>query len=296
MIKGQPSRTALLTCLQRAHHHLAAAEPKILRDDMALALSGYQTEAAVYGYIEKMIEAFAALSDLQTGSMLMARIEGAVCMRSRVFEEKLAIARERGIKQLVILGAGLDSTAYRCLDLTEGLEVFEVDHPVTQQWKKEQLELANITVPENVTFVGFDFEQQSLAEALKAGGVSQDKMTFFTWLGVTMYLTDEAICESLAVLGAYPIGSQVVLDFISPSYVKGGKVKKDSVRDLQEVVAQMGEPMKSKYFVPELDERLKAAGFKDVNFLTPQWLVDNYLGGDTRSFAMDSTSILSAVV
>jgi len=296
MIKGQPSRTALLTCVQRAHHYLAAPEPKILRDDYAVALSGFGSDEAVYSYINKMIDAFATLSDIKTGTALMARIEGAVCMRSRVVEEKLVAARQRGIKQLVILGAGLDSTAYRCKSLTDGIQVFEVDHPATQQWKKEQLELADIPVPDNVNFVGFDFEQQTLAEALQTGGVSQAEMTFFAWLGVTMYLTDEAICASLAVMGAYPKGSQVVLDFISPSYVKAGKVKKDSVQNLAEVVAQMGEPMKSKYFVPDLDERLKTAGFSDVDFLTPEWLVDNYLGGDTSSFAMDATSILSAVV
>jgi len=298
MIKGQPSRTALLTCVQRAHHYLAAPEPKILRDDMAIALAGLGGDAGVYGYIEKMIDAFAAISDVKTGSILMARIESAVCMRSRVVEEKLDLAREQGVKQLVILGAGLDSTAYRSHELTDGLQVFEVDHPATQQWKRERLAAADISVPDNVTFVAFDFERQTLSEALEAGGVSKDAATFFTWLGVQMYLTDEAVRATLSVMGQYPIGSQMVMDFVSPSYVRAGNVVSDSVQNLQEVVSEMGEPMKSKYFVPELDEILKDSGFSKVDFLTSRWLVDNYLQGNTASYAMsdDTAVVLHAVI
>ena len=298
MIKGQPSRTALLTCVQRAHHYLAAPEPKVLYDDMALSLSGLGSEEAVYGYIDKMVDVFASLSDIQTGATLMARIEGAVCMRSRVVEERLVIARERGVTQLVILGAGLDSTAYRCLTLTEGVQVFEVDHPATQQWKREQLQSANIAVPNNLTFVAFDFEQQTLTQALQMGGIDKNKPALFTWLGVQFYLSDEAVRSTLSVLGQYPKGSEIVMDFISPSYVRAGKVAKNSVNDLQEVVLQMGEPVKSKYYMPELEEILTGAGFTEVTFHNSQWLVDNYLGGSFASYAMppDAISILTAQI
>jgi len=298
MITGQPSRTALLTAVQRGHHFLTAPEPKILRDDLALALTGLDTLEAAQGYIDTMIDAFTALSDRETATIFMKRIDGAVCMRSRVVEEELAIARERGVKQLVILGAGLDTTAYRCLDLTEGLQVFEVDHPSTQAWKRERLEAANISIPSNVKFVGFDFENQTLAEALKAGDIRSDMPTFFTWLGVHMYLTDEAVRSTLAVLGQYPKGSEMVMDFISPSYVLAGGVSENSVDYLQNVVSEMGEPIKSKYSEPDLETMLKNVGFNDVKFLTARWLVDNYLGGDKSSFDMpdEATSILYAVV
>jgi len=188
-------------------------------------------------------------------------------MRSRVVEEELPKARARGLKQLVILGAGLDTTAYRCTDLTDGLQVFEVDFPSTQAWKREQLENANIAVPDNLTFVPFDFENQTLAQALEAGGVNSDDITFFTWLGVQMYLTDEAVKSTFAVMGAYPKGSEMVMDFMSPSYVEAGKVSEDSVADLQKVVSEMGEPMKSKYYESELEKMLKTAGFSQVDFL-----------------------------
>jgi len=158
MIEGKPSQTAFITAVQRGHHHATAPDLKILHDDLALALSGVMTVEAAQAYINIMIETFAALSDLETAKTFMSRIDGAVCMRSRVVEEKLALARGRGVKQLVILGAGLDTTAYRRTDLTEGLQVFEVDHPSTQMWKHERLGVANIEVPDNVKFVAFDFE------------------------------------------------------------------------------------------------------------------------------------------
>lgn len=298
MIKGQPSRTALLTAVQRAHHYQTAPEPKVLRDNLAMALTGLESPGAVQGYIDAMVQSFAALSDLETAKIFMNRIDGAVCMRSRVVEEELPEARARGLKQLVILGAGLDTTAYRCTDLTEGLQVFEVDHPATQAWKKEQLEKADITPPDNLTFVPFDFENQTLAQALEAGGVGSNEITFFTWLGVHMYLTDEAVKSTFSVMGDYPKGSEMVMDYISPSYVTAAGMVENSVEQLQEVVSNMGEPLKSKYYESELEEMLKSAGFSTVDFLSAGWLIENYLGGKKDAFDMpdEATSILTAVI
>ncbi|MEP3890553.1 MAG: class I SAM-dependent methyltransferase [Hellea sp.] len=298
MIEGKPSQTAFLTAVQRGHHFHTAPEPKVLRDNLALDLAGLENLQAAQVYIDKMIQVFSALSDDETASIFMGRIDGSVCMRSRVVEEELAIARERGLKQLVILGAGLDSTAYRCLDLTKVLDVFEVDHPSTQAWKKEQVKAAGITVPDNLSYVSFDFENQTLGEALKLGGVKTDSMTFFTWLGVHMYLTDAAVKSTLNVLGAYPKGSEIVMDFISPSYVLAGGVPENSVEQLQKVVTEMGEPIKSRYYEAELEEILKTAGFSEVKYLSAKWLVDNYLGGDKAAFDMpdEATSILTAVI
>jgi len=298
MIERKPSRTAFMTAVQRGYHNASAPEPKILRDNLALDLAGINTVEEAGAFISNMIETFAALSDPETARIFMGRIDGTVCMRSRVVEEKLALARGRGVKQLVILGAGLDTTAYRRTDLSEGLQVFEVDHPSTQMWKRERLGAANIDVPDNIKFVAFDFEHQTLAEALKMGGVQREKMTFFTWLGVHMYLTDEAVRSTLGVMGAYPKGSEMVMDFISPSYVLEGGVPEDSVDYLQKVVTDMGEPVKSKYYESELEEILKSVGFSIVDFLSAKWLVDNYLGGEKKAFDMPdkATSILTAVI
>lgn len=299
MIKGEPSRTALLTAVQRAHHYLTAAEPKILRDDLALKLSGLTSVEETQAYMDQMIALFTSLSDKETATIFMKNIDGTVCMRSRVVEEELSVARqEQDVAQLVILGAGLDTTAYRCKSLTDGLQVFEVDHPSTQAWKRERLASADIEIPDNVTFVAFDFENQTLAQALKAGGVKQDKVTFFTWLGVHMYLTDEAVRATFDVLGQYPKGSELVMDFMSPSYVEVTEITESSVADLQKVVSEMGEPMKSKYYEHELEDMLRDVGFNKVSFLTAKWLVDNYLGGDKTAFDMPdrTTTILTAKI
>ncbi len=298
MQDGKPSRTALMTAVQRAHHELNAPEPKILRDTLALPLTGLQSKEEIQTYINTIVAAFAQMSDQKTAEVFMQRIDAAVCMRSRVVEEKLAIARERGVTQLVILGAGLDSTAYRRTDLTEGLDVFEVDHPDTQAWKRAQLKAANIDIPDNLRFVAFDFENQTLSEALQAGGVQFDEMTFFTWLGVHMYLSDEAVKSTLSVMGSFPPGSEMVMDFISPTYATVGGLVEDSVQQLQSVVTKMGEPILSQYYEDELEERLRAAGFTQVEFLTARWLIDNYLDGVDAVYDMpDATcSILTATV
>jgi len=298
MIKGQPSRTALMTAVQRGHHYMTAPDPKILQDDLALALSGLENLDEAQGYINRMLDAFTALSDRTTAETFMKRIDGSVCMRSRVVEEELARVKKNGIEQLVVLGAGLDSTAYRRTDLTEGLQVFEVDHPSTQAWKRERLEAAKISIPDNLTFVSFDFEHQTLEQALKAGGIRFDVPTFFTWLGVHMYLTDEAVKSTLDVLGKFPKLSEIVMDFISPSYVLDGEIAENSVEQLAKVVSEMGEPLKSEYYEHELEALLITAGFNEVKFLNAGWLVENYLGGNKAAFDMPdaATSILYAVV
>lgn len=290
MIEGKPSQTAMMTAIQRGYHNAFATEPKILRDDLALKLAGTDTPQAARAFLDNVLSMFTTLSDSETAKIFMNRIEISVCMRSRVVEEKLALARKNGVEQLVILGAGLDSTGYRRLDLTDGLQVFEVDHPSTQLWKRERLKEANIDVPDNVNFVAFDFENQTLAEALKLGGVRSDKVTFFTWLGVHMYLTDEAVKSTLGVMGAYPKGSEMVMDFISPSYELDDDVSEESVADLQRVVTEMGEPIKSRYYENELEDILKAAGFNTVDFLSTQWLIDNYLGGERKAFDLSDNA------
>lgn len=301
MIEGKPSQTAMMTAVQRAHHYMTAPEPKILRDNVAFSLTGLPSLAVMQSYIDAVVKQFAALSDQETAETFMKRIDGAVCMRSRVVEEKLADAlqnsdAENGVQQLVILGAGLDSLAYRRADLTDGLQIFEVDHPSTQAWKRNQLQAAGIEIPSNLSFTAFDFENETLAQALAAGGVDSSKVTFFTWLGVHMYLTDEAVKATLNVMGSYARGSEMVMDFISPSYVKFGGVAEDSVAQLTKVVTQMGEPIKSQYSEADLTERLNEAGFDYVDYLTARWLIDNYMDGEQAAFDMpdEATSILWA--
>ena len=287
-----------MVAAMRARHSLRAPEPKILHDNVALPLSGLGSVEAVDAFIEGVISKFAELSDRETAEIFVRRSSDAVCMRSRLLEERLAATRQKGLQQLVILGAGLDSTAYRCHDLIEGLDIFEVDHPDTQGWKQERLKESGIEIPGNLKFVTFDFEHETLAEALTKGGVREDAMTLFSWLGVHMYLTDEAVKNTLNVLGRFAIGSEIVMDFVMPDYSHQDGLIPDSVAQLSKVVSQMGEPFRSLYTEEDLEARLRDAGFTEVTFYTAKILVDQFLGGDKSAYEMpdEATSLLSAQI
>lgn len=136
-------------------------------------------------------------------------------VRQRYAEDALDEAVKRGLGQYVILGAGLDSFAYRRLDLTAVLRVFEVDHPATQQWKRARLRDLHVTLPKNLTFIPLDFEQHTLADGLRAGGHRPDLPTFFSWLGVTHYLTEEAVFKTLRYVASLAAGSEIVFQYFT---------------------------------------------------------------------------------
>lgn len=298
MEDGSPSQTALMVAVLRAHHCHFAPEPKILKDTTALSLSGMADLDAVKDYKNGVIEFFSGLSSRETAESFVQQITDSVCMRSRLVEERLTKARKQGLEQLVILGAGLDSTAYRCTEQLNDLLVFEIDHPATQHWKKTRLTECNINLPDNLKFVGFDFENQTLAEALEAGGVRSNAITMFTWLGVQMYLTPATVQATLAVLGKFPPGSQLIMDFAMPDATHPDEQLQDPVGELNRVVSEMGEPFESTYTEQELETCLKEAGFSDVSFYTVERILDSFLNGnrDICSVPDEACFLLAATI
>lgn len=298
MEDGSPSQTALMVAVLRAHHCHFAPEPKILKDTTALSLSGMADLDAVKDYKNGVIEFFSGLSSRETAESFVQQITDSVCMRSRLVEERLTKARKQGLEQLVILGAGLDSTAYRCTEQLNDLPVFEIDHPATQHWKKTRLTECNINLPDNLKFVGFDFENQTLAEALEAGGVRSNAVTMFTWLGVQMYLTPATVQATLAVLGKFPPGSQLIMDFAMPDATHPDEQLQDPVGELNRVVSEMGEPFESTYTEQELETCLKEAGFSDVSFYTVERILDSFLNGnrDICSVPDEACFLLAATI
>jgi len=113
-----------------------------------------------------------------------------------------------------------------------------------------------------------------------------------------MYLTDESVKATLGVLGSYPQGSEMVMDFISPDYVQQEGLVENSVDYLAKVVTEMGEPIKSRYYEGELEAILRTAGYSTVEFLSARTLIDRYLGGNDAAYNLpdDATSILTARV
>ncbi len=286
MEDGKPSQTALMVAMLRARHFLHEPEPKILRDSLAGLLSGASSPELSSQYLDQIHEAFSALSDNETAQKFISQLEHSVCIRARLVEEELALAKAQGASQFVVLGAGLDSTAYREPELLTGLKVFEIDHPDSQSWKKECLLKGNVKIPDNLTFVPFDFENTTLDAALTAGGVSKNKITVFSWLGVQMYLTDDAVKGTLDVLGGFPSGSTLIMDFVSPSYETATNEQKSSVDDLRKIVAGMREPFLSEYSTVALANRFAGANFSKSEFPTIGDIADQYLGGDLDRLEM----------
>ena len=170
------------------------------------------------------------------------------------------------MRQLVVLGAGLDTFAYRNPFAGSGLRVFEVDHPATQTWKRDLLAEAGIAVPPSLSFVPLDFEERSLAAALEEAGFRVDQPAFFSWLGVVPYLTLEAAQATLAWIGGLPPGSGVVFDYaISPASL--GEAQKAAFDALANRVARAGEPFQLFFEPGELGAMLTGLGFHEIEDL-----------------------------
>jgi methyltransferase (TIGR00027 family) len=214
----------------------------------------------------RIIEGQIAENDLAPFRAFMA-------VRSRYSEDQLARAVDRGAMQCVVLGAGLDTFAYR--NPYPELHVFEVDHPSTQVWKRHRLEQAAIQIPTSMTFVPVDFETQSLREELAEAGFRFDRITFFSWLGVVPYLTGEAFESTLRFIASMPANSGVVFDYGTTR--ESLNPREQAARDaLSARVAAAGEPFQLFLDPKELAARLVALGFAEPEDLSALELNPRY--------------------
>jgi methyltransferase (TIGR00027 family) len=202
MEEARPSRTALRVALRRAAHQLYDAPPLVLDDPIAVPILGNAYAKELHRTPTRPDRPFS----VSLRAFLVAR--------SRYAEDNLARAVSKGITQYVLLGAGLDTFAHR--NPHPHVRVFEVDHPATQQWKRELLETGDLPAPENLTYVPVDFERQSLPDQLRSAGFNQLNPTFFAWLGVVPYLTLEAFRSTIHFIAAQPPGGGVVFDYSQP--------------------------------------------------------------------------------
>jgi methyltransferase (TIGR00027 family) len=199
--------------------------------------------------------------------------------RARLAEDTLSAGvRELGVKQYLVLGAGLDTFA--CRNTYEDVQVFEVDHPATQAWKCERLAAAGIVPPESARFVAVDFERDSLRAKLKAAGFDMSAATATAWLGVVPYLTAEAFRATMRVLTGFAEGSVVVFDYAQPREVLPER-EQLMLDSLSARVAQAGEPFQL-FFTPEqLLEELEWLGMRVVEDLGSEALTARYFAGRT---------------
>jgi methyltransferase (TIGR00027 family) len=259
MQEGKFSRTARRVAIRRAAHQLLD-HPRVLDDPLALRIIG--SEAA-----EEL------RSNPKEHHAFSRAFRAFMAARSRYAEDELACAVARGVRQYVVLGAGLDTFAYR--NPYPDLRVFEVDHPATQAWKREQLEAAGIAVPAALTFVPVDFERQTLVEGLGQSGFDLGAAAFFSWLGVTPYLTREACMITLSLVAKMPTGSGVVFDFaVDPSLLNAGQ--RQALDALSQRVARYGEPFQLFFDPGKLQDELRRMGFRRTEFLQGKELNARY--------------------
>ncbi|WP_429793337.1 class I SAM-dependent methyltransferase [Bacillus tropicus] len=183
-----------------------------------------------------------------------------------------------GAKQYVILGAGLDTFSFRHRELENTIEIFEVDHPSTQQFKKERIEEAELEIPNNLHFVSMDFTKGFSYEQLRNKGF-ENKKTFFSLLGVSYYLTKEELSSLIECLfEMVPEGSSIVFDYPDENlFIKKGLSNR--VENMVKMAAVGGEPMKSCFSYAEMEALLEKAGLLIYEYLSPEAINTFYFEG-----------------
>lgn len=259
---GEPSRSALSVASLRAVHQLLD-EPLVLSDPIALPLLGASTEAALRD------DPFALNDPMSRG------LRGALVARSRLVEDELSRCVAAGVRQYVIVGAGLDTFAYRNPYRDEGVRVFEVDHPGTQRWKRQLLAEARIGVPASLRFVPADFERDDLASALRQAGFRADQAACVSWMGVTMYLTAAAVTATLRTVAGFAAGSCLCFDYRVPLPMLN-PVERAINGVMEQRVAALGEPWLSTFDPTQLRSQLLELGFSTAESAAPEDLNTRY--------------------
>ncbi len=276
-----PRPSALSVATLRAAHQILDT-PLVLEDPLALRILGSEDEAALRAHPE------------QHDNHMSRALRTSVVVRSRLAEDEWERAAARGVGQYVILGAGLDTYAYRN-DQRPG-HIFEVDLPETQQWKRDRLESFGIRISDFLTYVPIDFERSTLAQALLKAGFKSDAPAFFSWLGVVFYLEESAVMDTLGFISSCAPGSAVIFDYIIPPSGMT-QVERIGFEALSSVLARRGEPMKTFLDPAELAGKLLSMGFSAAHSLGPDQLNERYLSGRADGLRLGrSARLMHAVV
>ncbi len=259
---GQASQSARRVAITRAVHQLLD-EPVVLPDPFALTILGAAMEQAVRD------------DPFQFNDMPMRGMRASIVARSRLAEDELQRALASGVRQYVVLGAGLDTFALRNPYRQAGLRTFEVDHPATQKHKLEVLARAGIVLPGSAQYVPVDFEKDDLEMRLHAAGFRFDEPACFSWLGVTVYLSHDAVLETLRFVAARPPGSSITFDYRIPSATLP-PIEKAIAEYSAGLFAAMGEPWISAFEPDALRQTLQTIGFGNLENLGPADLNARY--------------------
>ncbi len=214
----------------------------------------------------------------QPKNFVAARFRAFIIARSRFAEDELARAVSRGVRQYVVLGAGLDTFAYR--NPFPDLRVFELDHPATQAWKRKRLAQVGIAVPSSMTFAPVDFERETFDDGLRKVGFNEGAPTFFSWLGVTMYLESDVVLRTLRAIYEMNAANAVTFDYAIPRASLGvvGRLALDA---MSRKVAKAGESFRGFFAPAALIASLKDIGYSHIEDLGSPELDARYFSGRT---------------
>jgi methyltransferase (TIGR00027 family) len=275
--KPVPKPSALRVAILRAAHQLLDL-PLVFEDALALRIIGSVEEESLRN------------DPTRHNTPQLKGLRASLVVRSRLAEEEWARSKDGGVHQFVILGAGLDTFAYRNQD-HDSSRVFEVDLPATQKWKRDCLRLADIEEPPPLTFTPVDFERSTLAEGLTAARFSHDEPAFFSWLGVTMYLEEDSVIDTLRFVSSLRRKSGIVFDYgVLPALLS--PAERSSMAFFAGRAAEHGERWKT-YFDPSvLVGTLRSMGFSEVEDLGATELNERYFSGRTDGLRKSGVSRL----
>jgi methyltransferase (TIGR00027 family) len=271
MKSDEPSRMALMVARQRAAHQLLD-HGAILDDPYAVRILGEQEDNVLQAVNNHPL-------------MSMGRLFTAA--RSRIAEDALSRAVERGVRQVVILGAGLDTFALRNPHAA-GISIFELDHPATQAWKRQRLAGAELASPSWLTFVPVDFERDDWQQKLASAGFQRTSVAFFTWLGVVPYLTRDAIDDTLGYIASIP-NSEVVFDYAEPPETWSEEVKEYAAARMAQL-EKINEQWASRFVPAGVAAILRAHGFADLEDISFQQVVSRF-GRDVPGLATGQAGV-----
>ena len=281
MVEGMESVTAKLCSFARAYHS-NREKKKIFDDYLAFDIMGWEEYEKVGQLIEheyvwdRYDPAYAFKRD-DIKETLDKYIAPIPLSRAAFAEKELKrFAGKNKVCQYVILGAGLDTFAFR--NDNPNIKIYELDHPDTQKYKLEKIRALEWNIPENVNYVPVDFATEDMREKLFKAGFDKETPTFFAFLGVTYYLTLPVFEETIErIKDMACVGSRLVFDFPDESTLNGNAAER--VRTLSEITAFLGEPRKHGYSVLEIGDALLRQGFKTVVHETPDDIQEEFFKG-----------------
>lgn len=257
MDSRSPSQTAIGVATLRVVHRWLDGDPKIVDDPVTERLLGAGARERI---LDNPAEFLTAVS---------SGLRAHVLARSRFAEERLAEAVGRGVRDYLLIGAGLDTFAYRQPEWARDLRILELDHPATQLWKRQRLEEGGIPIPANVRYLSADLESDDVAGVLLGAEVDPSRPLFMSCLGVLIYLRPETTRAVLEFAGSRAEGSELVLTYST----------RDHNEHLAARAAAAGEPWLSEFDPDEWRGLLRDAGFATVGLIEADWVAKRYFRG-----------------